>query len=194
MSGSSLNEAIDEMRNYIRRDVAGGFDSCDEIVSMAVEVLSDDYDADLLAPHAERLAKEALEEHLRAQNSWPEVTDCDRLDAAFADLEKLGIVCRQNFSCCCTCGAAEIGDEMAAEREGGREVMGFAFYHMQDTEGAVEGGTLWLSYGSILRGEEAALGIAKEVIEHLERHGLSTVWDGSWQTRITVQLDWRRRR
>jgi len=37
---------------------------------------------------------------LDAQREWPSVTDCDRLDRAFADLNGRGIVARQNFACC----------------------------------------------------------------------------------------------
>src|SRR5438270_300390 len=81
----------------------------------------------------------------------------------FADLESAGIVCRQNFTCCGNCGGAEIGDEIEQQRELGREICGYTFFHWQDTERAVEGNGLYLSYGSILHGEKAALAAGHQV-------------------------------
>lgn len=49
---------------------------------------------------------------------------------------------RQNFTCCQTCGLAEIDDEIEVVRAEGRPVRGYAFFHQQDTAGAVEGGSL----------------------------------------------------
>jgi hypothetical protein len=156
--------------------------------------LSDAADPAVLRPHAQRMVREILEEQLREQASWPQPTDCDRLDTAFAALEQVGIVCRQHFSCCGTCGSGEIWDEMEAARAGGRDVRGYAFYHVQDTESAVEGGGLYLNYGAVAEGEDAALVLAHEIVALLEQHGLHTHWNGEWSRRVGVALDWKRRR
>ena len=71
---------------------------------------------------------------------------------------------------------------------------GYAFYHMQDTERATEGGSLYLNYGACEEGEAAALQVARDIVTRLEAHGLRTDWDGSWDQRIGVALDWKRRR
>jgi hypothetical protein len=148
---------------------------------------------DVLEPVARELTRTAIDSQILASVDWPAVTYCDRLDRAFAELNRSGIVCRQNFSCCGNCGVAEIGDEMQAEQDGGLNVRGYAFYHMQDTESAAEGYGLFLNYGSVDRGEDSALGIANEIVDALQRHGLTTLWNGSWRNRIGVQLDWKRR-
>jgi hypothetical protein len=140
MSIPDLPALLDELHGYIRHEIAAGFDSPDEIVASAFEMLDDEIDPALLRPHAQRIVREVLDMHLAEQATWPAVTDCDRLDAAFAALEAAGIVCRQNFSCCGTCGAGEIWDEMAAAGRAGLHVRGYVFYHVQDTESAVEGG------------------------------------------------------
>ena len=62
-------------------------------------------------------------------------------------LEAAGIVARQNFTCCKTCGFYEINGEMEAARAQGRVVRGYVFFHMQDTERAAKGGDLALAYG-----------------------------------------------
>lgn len=102
MQDEKLRRTLDDMRRDIRRDIASGFSSPDEIVQGAVEVFSDQFDTDLLRSHAERMTREALAQNLEAQVRWRDVTDCDLLDSAFAELDQAGVVARQNFSCCPT--------------------------------------------------------------------------------------------
>jgi hypothetical protein len=194
MDADTLQQAVEELGGYIRRDVAAGFSDPDHIAESAVEVLSGEHDAEALRPHALRLTREAIEAHRREQATWPAVTDCDRLDAAFVELERSGIVARQNFTCCQTCGHYEIGDEITAAREAGREVRGYTFYHMQDTESAVEGGGLCLAYGALEPGDGALVAVGREIVKVLCRHDLKPEWDGSGAKRIFVSLDWKRRR
>jgi hypothetical protein len=194
MAERELSEIIADMRAYVRRHVVAGFDSPSLIPESTVEVYCDDADEEVLRPIAERLTREAVAAHLREQESWPDVTDCDRLDDAFAELNRCGIVCRQNFSCCGNCGVAEIGAEIQVERARGLVVRGYAFYHMQDTESAAEGYGLYLNYGSVEGGKAAALQVGRSIVEALERHGLATEWNGRIDTRIHVRLDWKRRR
>jgi hypothetical protein len=65
---------------------------------------------------------------------------------------------------------------------------------MQDTERAAEGDGLYLNYGACEDGEEAALAVANDIVTQLTAHGLRTEWNGSWNQRIAVSLDWKRRR
>jgi hypothetical protein len=189
------DSTLGELRDYIRTHVAAGFDPEKEIITSAIESLSDEHDADALRPHATRLTRELLAEHRRAQKSWPAVTDCDRLTAAFAALERKGIVARENFSDCQTCGTSEIGEQMEKRAKSGRKVLGYVFYHMQDTERATEGGGLYLSYGTYeSAGAEASVAIGREVIAVLHTQGLTTEWNGKLEQRIHVKLDWKRRR
>ena len=129
-----------------------------------------------------------------AEREWTEATDCDRLDDAFAALEASGVIARQNFTCCGTCGSTEIWDEIGSAEAAGLPAHGYAFFHMQDTESAAEGYGLYLNYGACTEGEAAALAIGHEIVEQLEAHGLRTEWNGDWGTRIHVALDWKKRR
>jgi hypothetical protein len=192
---TALAEAVRAMRDRIRLDVAAGFDPADQIAGSAAEVeCVDGVDAEELEGIARRLVREALADHYREQATWPDRTDCDRLDDAFAELEGRGIVCRQNFSCCGNCGVTEIGDEIADAEDAGVEVRGYAFYHMQSTESAVEGYGVMLHYGAAEDGEAAALAVARELVEVLAAHGLKVDWNGSWDRCVGVALDWKRRR
>jgi hypothetical protein len=194
-NAEKFNQAVEYMRKIIRREVAAGFDAADRIAEAAVEVASSEgVEPKALLALAEQFTRETLAGHYSAQAEWPDRTDCDRLDEAFAELEDRGIVCRQNFSCCMTCGSGEIWDEMRATEEAGRRVRGYAFFHTQDTDSAVECGGLYLAFGATDDGEAAAVAVAREIVEVLNTHRLKTDWDGSAQYRIGVTIDWKRRR
>ena len=64
---------------------------------------------------------------------------------------------------------------------------------MQGTESAVAGCGVYLYYGAVEVGEGPALRVANEVVDALQRQGLNTVWDGTWDNAIKVRLDWKRR-
>ncbi|NJO81928.1 MAG: hypothetical protein HC828_03505 [Blastochloris sp.] len=194
MSNRDLPAILDDLFATIRQFLRAGFESPDTIVALAIEQYADATDPTLLRPHARRMTQELLRDLLAEQAIWPAITDCDRLDMAFAQLQATGIVCRQDFSCCGTCGAYEIWDEIATVEDGGGVVHGYAFYHTQDTESALEGYGLYLNYGARLKGEVAALAVAAEIVAALQQHGLTVDWNGSWDRRIGVTLDWKRRR
>jgi hypothetical protein len=193
-AANDVDDVLEEVEGQIGRDVAAGFLEPDEILRSAVEVFEGEIPEAVLAGHARRCLDAALAAHSVEQASWGERTDCDRLDSAFAALERGGIVMRQNFSCCGTCGSAEIWDEVKAFETGGRRAYGYAFYHMQDTESAVEGYGLYLNYGACEEGEEPAIATGRAIVDELARHGLETDWDGTLDKRIGVSLDWKRRR
>jgi hypothetical protein len=176
----------EEVREFIRLQVAMGFDEGHEIAVNAVECFEDEYEGDDLESLVATLLEQEWQEHLLAQPPDSHMSDCDRLDLAFAELESTGVVARQHFTCCQTCGNAEIGDEIG-QTPGAR---GYVYYHFQDTESAVGGSGLCLCYGSV-RGAPEAIG--HEVVEALQRNGLKVSWDGDLAKRIRVDLRWKRR-
>jgi hypothetical protein len=186
-------ELIDDYKACISRYVAAGYMSPEEALQTASEVMGDDISPDILKSKGPEILEEVLAAHIADQAGWPEITDCDRLDSAFAALEAKGIVSRQDFSCCGTCGSSEIWDEMDDARNAGNLVRRYTFFHMQDTESATEGIGLYLNYGSIEEGGEASVAIGCEIQGELEKHGLETDWDGTISKRIGVSLDWKRR-
>ena len=190
------DEVLRRMRERVSNAVAEGFDTDEQIIDSAVECFCDgnDVDASDVRRNAQRFLKQALANHLASQSDWPETTDCDKLDSAFKALEEAGIVCRQNFSCCGTCGSAEIVDEMKAAPDTGREIRGYCFYHMQDTESAVVGHGLYLNYGSTVRAERAWVDTGREIDNALKKAGLKTRWNGRLSDRLFVEINWKRRR
>ena len=82
--------------------------------------------------------------------------------------------------------------ELTAKK--GIDVHGYTFFHMQDTESVVEGAGLHLAYGAVEEGVEPMLAVANYIVAILQRHGLSTEWNGTVKKRIFVRMDWKRRR
>jgi hypothetical protein len=191
-NGGGHQSEIDDVRSYIHAAVRGGFEDREEILEAALEMAEEEGDEESLARIPGWLDVE-LAKHAKEEASWPARTDCDRLDAAFVDLEARGILALQHFSCCLNCGNAEIGAEM---EEAGTEgpVVGYAFYHSQDTERAVEGGDLCLAFGSPSDDEPATSAVARTICQALEASGLRPRWGGQVTQRIVVPMEWKRRR
>ena len=182
------------LRDQLRRDVLGGYFDEDAILTNAHDLFEEELPRPTLRREASAALRAALAEHRAAEQGWTAMTDCDRLELAFAALEEEGIVARQNFTCCSTCGGTEIWEEIEAARADGVAGQGYAFFHMQDTEAAVEGHGLYMSYGACDAGEAAAIAIGYRIVAQLEAHGLTTQWDGSWSQRIGVPMNWQKRR
>lgn len=181
------------IHSQIERNVANGFLTREEILQSARDCFMDEMPEEEIEAFAGSVIDSVIEQHRVEQAGWPETTDCDRLDAAFRSLEEKGVIARQNFSCCGSCGSYEIWDEVAEAERCGVAARGYAFFHQQDTEGAVEGSRLYLNFGAKEEGEDAAIAIGREIQRELEDHGLTTNWDGSLARRIGVSLDWKRR-
>jgi hypothetical protein len=193
MESDTLERTIGFMRADIQRMVGAGFDPPEDIPGIAL-VLIDSQVREVLRPVAEQLTREAIDAHLAAQEHWPAVTDCDRLDRAFEELGRAGIVSRHHVACDGPSEHAEIRDEIAAAREGGLEVRGYTVYDFLDAEFATEGWPLYLYYGAVEEGEEPALRVAHEVVDALQRQGLHPEWDGTLSKAIKLEVDWKRRR
>lgn len=182
-----------EIEQYAANFVRAGFMTREEIIAALLDWFDGTMDEGRLRPLAVQATDNAIKDQRCAEREWPALTDCDRLDLAFDKLEDSGIVARQNFTCCRTCGHAEIGEEIEAAIARGAAVRGYAFYHRQDTERAAEGGGLHLAYGALTPGEDALLAIAREIVAALKSCGLNAEWNGVARQTIGVSLDWRRR-
>jgi len=189
----------EELVEAIRLRAREGFEGDDTIVEAVAEYLVDEANTvEELSARVGRLAPPILRAQAEEERTWPIPTDCDRLDRAFAALEAKGIVARQHFTCCQTCGHAEIGDEFQACPV---PVRGYTFFHVQDTESAAQGHGLYLAYGAVLpegTPEDAyparAVAVGHEVVAALRAEGLSPAWSGDRDRRIELPLTWRRRR
>ncbi|MEV0216406.1 hypothetical protein [Micromonospora sp. NPDC050695] len=144
----------------------------------------------------------ALAARREQQREWGAVRS--NLTRAFAELTEVGVLARENFSCCGTCAAAEIHDE----RDDSRHWLGYVWYHQQDTESllASEDGEVHLGYGvyppadfdesaynALSEAEQQARYQAdlEQVLDEiafpvLRRHGMRVEWNRKQSRRIRV--------
>lgn len=200
--GSTPNpEALRDAEEMIRRGLAAGFDSHESLIEYAADMLSESHEGGDFKGVATAALARVLEERKQEMRSWPAVTDCDRLDAAFEELNAMGIMARHNWTCCGTCAAAEMPlemDRLHGQWEG-VPIVGNVYYHAQDSEGAADGEHLWLGYGSMKECDSDeeyqanSVKIAEMAVQVLESHGLKVSWDGHISKRLCVELKWQRR-
>ena len=186
-------DVLAALGRYVEARVVEGFETREDIVEGAIEVEAAECFAPDLSSRVAAMTDRALEAQRQRESTWTEPTDCDRLDAAFAELERNGILARQHFEDCQTCGHGMMREEVAAAVKAGRRVAGYTFYHFQDTEAAAEGAGVWLAFDAAKKnGDDVAVG--RRIAATLRRWGLDVRWDGSAETRINAAVDWRRRR
>lgn len=182
-----------DIDTLLKAMVRAAFVPRDQVWYAVDDICEEGADPDALRTYASAELERLWAEQRTIEATWSGKTDCDRLDKAFDDLEKRGIVCRQDFTCCGNCGVAEIGGELEEAESRGIRIRGYAFYHQQDTERAVEGAGVYLNYGAEREGEGPALEIAREIVSALKRNGLKPEWNGTIGQRILVPMEWRRR-
>ncbi|QRP47749.1 hypothetical protein [Amycolatopsis sp. FDAARGOS 1241] len=161
------NDLSAEAAEFARPLVHGGFTSAEDVAVAITEYLEPDVSFEDARAVVARLWAQRLAE----QESWPAVTDPDRLLTAFSALERRAIVARAGFACCQNCGFAEIGDEA------GPEDRGFEFFHEQDTAHVAEGEALLLSYEPLTEAAVGTAEVGREVVSVLEAHDLRVEWE-----------------
>ena len=142
-------------------------------------------------------------------STWPEETDCDRLDRVEAALRDRGILLWQLSPCCDTCTRDELQyriDVINRRHPGFRDhIRGYAFFIGQNmpeqlsksTELSVYLGYGWFAPDNSEVSEEVyetnALSIAREVSGCLHEHGFEVDWNGNSDRKIRVSINWQRR-
>lgn len=207
----------DEIREAVMERVLPGFTRREDVVVAVEEFLELGDD-----PRVQAAVDLAWTQRLAQESSWDAPGEYDRVAAAFVDLADQGVVGRMNFTCCQTCGTAEIDDERtpreaAAEGDYAWNEWGYTFFHQQDAERIQDGpSTLYLSYstftpapdvneGLIARWRDGDESLRPQVIETSNRsvghrvaqalraQGLDVAWDGDTGQRIDVTItDWRK--
>ena len=145
--------------------------------------------------------EQALREFIRAEfemrdsdeETWPNETDCDRLDRAFAAISSQGIVALQNAGYTTSDGHEEVGDVLAPHPRG--TFKGYCFYHGQDLERVVNTGQLYVAFGDLQDTQEGKLAIGRLVRDAVRGEGLACDWNDDVDKRILITgIDWKRRR
>ena len=184
-----MNDTTRYILDAIHSHVWSGFDSPADVDRVIDDLLEGDADeAFLRAAIGPEFARKRA-----AEATWPTVTDCDRLDAAFEKLNASGIIALQNAGYTMSDGISDVSGDL--HQRGSREgVQGYCFYHGQDLERVVAGEGLMLAFGSLDDDKTHKLAVGHRVREILEGRGFTVQWNGDAETRLNLPtLDWKRR-
>jgi hypothetical protein len=185
---TSEPQAEQHVREFTRSCVRAGLLSSEELHSEVVEAITTELPD--RAGEADELATAWLEEahaELRAdQQQWPESTDYERLQSAFAEMELLDISVLQG------CEDHWAAKRLLDERSGaGVTPRGVAWFTPADVWHAVDEGMLEVNlwHGTTAN---AAPGddLVYDVLGILEKHGLRAHFD---EGRIEVDAHWQKR-
>ena len=179
-------------REYIERYVRYGFYRPGEVE----RIVGDDVlGGEVPRKRVRELVEAEVAQQKAEQEAWPAVTDCDRLDRAFAALRSDGVLAIHNAGMTPSEGIDEVSEQYRAA--GGKKsgIVGYCFYHRQDMEYALKHRALGLAYGAIdgdaVRGAE----IGKCVRDALVSAGLRVFWSGSIDDKMDVAgINWQRRK
>ena len=175
-----------ELRGLARVLVRSGYADGAQVRSTVAEAVREDAPAADPVTLTEELVGKAVAELRLDAARWPEQTDNDRLDAAFAELESRGLVVLRY---CADHHDARHALEGAPGNGAG--VTGVVFFTDTDAWHAVEFGMLELKVwypdtANVAPGEP----LLDDVLSVLREHGLAAEFD---EGRIEVSLTWQRR-
>jgi hypothetical protein len=181
-------------KDCIRPYVWGGFETRDGVYEAAETHLDEPEltDADKAWIKAE-IEREWADKK-KAEETWPEKTDFDRLDAVFQALDKSGILALHNAGNTQSdsrSDAAQAWHERGEEKSGLR---GFIFYHSQDVEHVLQDGQLHIGFGVFKSGDVKLIEIARVASEALTKAGFRVTMPSNEDERILVTgIDWKKR-
>ncbi|MFF3442217.1 DUF6891 domain-containing protein [Streptosporangium sp. NPDC002721] len=172
----------------LREVIVGGYATRAQLAEIAQDHLVSGDHRPVSPEQARLLVDRMWLERVEEQASWEGETDPERLSRAFNALEATGITARENFTCCRTCGQAEIA------ATGSPNARGYVYFHSGCTDSAAAGHGLTLLYGGFDGSPDTTASIGREVAAALGETGLPVEWNGDPARAITVvPLDWRRR-
>jgi hypothetical protein len=190
-------EVIEKSNSTLRQ----GFNTMASTREFIIDVLKFRFGEDTVSAILDEVLPQLSDAYETQKKSWPEITDCDRLDAAFEELNAKGIMARHHWSCCGSCGTASMPTEF--NRLGGKwrgvPITGYVFYDVQGTERALKENQINLDYGSSSfeaskdEYESLSCEVARVACQVLRSHGFKPEWAGTFVHSIDVTLKWQRR-
>lgn len=197
------DDVIEDLAERVRLSVAGGYDTSGQLIEGLVELI--EYDPDTAdAFKADRdgtvalitgMVEAALEEHETLERDFPETTDCDRLTALFEQLDAGGILTGEDIGYTQSDLRDDMWQRVDDARASGRAVRGWAAFHRQDVDRAVDTGVLCVAYASVTDDDDGFREIGHELAGAFTDAGFTVDWDGNPNKRIELTgLRWQRRR
>lgn len=109
------------------------------------------------------------------------------LNEAFAKLRKAGMIARQNYLCCQSCGCAGVDrdfNNLSAEKQ--KSKLGYCFYHRQGNARRKQSHNFHLTFGVFKEGLGDPTAIGQKIVEVLADCGIPVRWNGNSDTTICI--------
>lgn len=113
-------DSNDELLTYARSLIANGYYSEAQISELLQDWVEGEGDEQAQHARIATVIEQAIATQLKEQESYPAVTDYERLRQAFGQLEAAGFLVRENYTCCQSCGWSEANAELAEAAEQNR--------------------------------------------------------------------------
>ncbi|MCX5745948.1 MAG: hypothetical protein NT062_26010 [Proteobacteria bacterium] len=188
-------EVLAKIHQEVSWRVDGGYDTREQIAQRAAAAVARDWAGDV-AGIVSRELDASLEAHAKAEATWQGLTDGDKLDRAFAALERDGILTRPHFLATQDEASEAMKGEMARAKSAGRQIIGWVYFTESDTHAAMTNKMMGLFASAPKPGDAASRVIIRKVIARLKAQGLSVDWpyeDLAYPINI-IKLDWKKRR
>lgn len=183
-----MNENENYIADAIHSWVWSGFYDAAGVNDMLDDIMEEDVDEEEMRS----LINQKFYEKKKQERTWPAITDCDRLDAAFEELTSLSIIAIHNAGYTMSDGLDDVSEIHSRMPQG--SCRGYCFYHGQDVERAVNGHGLSLAFGDMKDTDEGKTEIANIIGKTLQAHGLSFEWDADTNTRMNIPgIHWQRK-
>jgi hypothetical protein len=184
-------EVEQQALDYIWRYVRYGFYRPSEIERIVGE---DVFSGAIPRRRLRELIKAEVARHRAEQQSWPEVTDCDRLDRAFAALRARGILAIHDAGMTPSEGIEEMSSQYSAAGGAASGIVGYCFYDRQEMERALKYHKFYVDYGDIGGDDRRGVEVGKRIRRELETAELQVTWTGSIRDRLKLtDFHWQRR-
>ncbi|MBU2927150.1 DUF6891 domain-containing protein [Winogradskyella psychrotolerans] len=185
-------EIKDEAIEQLEKDILFGFENEDDLLESICGMFYDESDFD--EKWLKREIDIRLKKHQADSLKWETPTDFDRLVKSFDELNKNKIISLHRAGYTKSDGEEDAAEIIAELKERGISVKGYCYYHTQDLERAIgEEKMLFIGFDSYNRDDKLAKEVAEKIITVLTKHGFSTRWNGSIETRIAIlNINWKK--
>jgi hypothetical protein len=188
-----------EDQDSLRKDcihpfVWGGFETRDGVYEAAETHLGEPEITDADKAWIKAEIEREWAEKKKAEATWPEKTDFDKLDAVFQALDKSGILALHNAGNTQSDARSDAGQAWHDRGEEKSGLRGFIFYHSQDVEHVLQDGQLCIGFGVFKSGDVKLIEIARVASEALRKAGFRVTMPSNEDERILVTgIDWKKR-
>ncbi|KAL3486613.1 Alpha/Beta hydrolase protein [Aspergillus germanicus] len=172
------SDILENVRDRLKINVKTGCYTKAELLENAIHYFSYEEipsDHPNIQSESERIIDSLWAKQLRRQEKWSEakLESYLMVQRAFRNLNQKGIVARENFY------YTQQQADFNIRKEATGNEQGFAYWHGQDTEKALDGFGLVIRFGVFNFDDEASTRVGEIVHEELKAVGLPAQWNGT---------------